>query len=184
MYKCKLNKLGSNVKDKRVIMKNMFGNNDKYIEESFGKCFNEEDIDESDWRPFYEMFKCLSEKVDQLKKAYEPIEKIQNKCNDKYIVREIDIHNAQITKEKRESYGCYVKCVHEGLGSFRDGAIKPESFSKLFHDFPAIEEMLINAIHNCIKEVDKKYEGKTRNTCDYFFDFNFCTDKEEFMRNL
>lgn len=164
-------------------MRTMFGEDSEFLDKSFEKCIKD-DIDESDWRPFYEMYKCLTEEIMKFKDAYEPIEKIQNKCNSKYNIRGINIHDSKISKANRESYGCYVKCVHEHLGSLKDGSMNTSSFSKSFSSFPEIEKALVNTLESCFKEVNKKYEGKPKDTCDYFFDYNLCTDKNDFMKNL
>lgn len=181
MFRCRLIKKVDNFRDKKSLFNAMFGGDSASIEKAFGKCI--QDItDEADWKPFFEMFKCLSEETQKMKKAYEPVEKMQKKCYAKHDVLEINIEDPQISKKNQESYGCYAKCIHEGLGSFSDGAFYPQNFAKSFTS--DIQDIIVKTMESCEKEVEKKFQGKDKGTCEYFFDYNLCTHKEEFMRNL
>lgn len=181
VFKCKLIKKDA-IKGHKVEYDKLFEGGEA-MNKVIGKCFDKYDkLDESDWKPYFEMFKCLVEETEAMKSAYENIEKVQIQCNNIHNVREIDIHENNLSKKNQNAYGCYVKCVHESLGSFEDEKINSHNLSK---SFPSeIKGIIADFMDKCIIEVDKQYQTKPKNSCEYFFDYNLCTDKNDFLKNL
>lgn len=123
--------------------------------ESYGK------IEDDDWKTFYEIWKCMHQFKNFLKKIPDKMES----CKAAYGLSESE----EMSESNKHRFGCHLKCQFKALGLYKN-----ESSNRAVDKF--INFHRFETLDFCREKINQNFSIKERYNCPYFIEFDKCTN--------
>lgn len=155
---------------KTVTLKNQLAS--MGVEDCYKNC---RDIEDSDWKTFYDVYVCLME----FKKSFADLRQVKEECK-----KDIDLTKLtgiqtisdleSMSEDDKKEIGCASKCTYEKLGSYRNGSYDSLKFVQSLPN--AIRGLVAERMLKCEEETNAKFNEEERFSCRYYFDFDVCIE--------